>query len=204
MDPRGLKTGGLLASFVHSWGALRVRLGIAIVLGSMIFAGPGRRPTLRGFRRHAQGSRCSGPYSDFTSGCRRFIRGAILARHSPTPCDCVGFRGSRGVRAGGLGADPLARVDRNFQSTGDAWVYGITAGLAAWGLGIVAQKLWLPLSRATLAVVAIMIRPFIAAVIDPASMSIGGPSFAVEHCFLFLEAWWLSGSRTPRGSPAWS
>jgi len=59
-------------------------------------------------------------------------------------------------------------------------VYGLAGALVACTLGILAQKLWVPLSHWTLSVVAMMLHPFVSVLlVDPSTMTIGTPGFQV-------------------------
>jgi exosortase E/protease (VPEID-CTERM system) len=189
LDAEVLRGRGALASLVHDWGAWLVRLGVAIVLGSLIFAE----------------SRARNDLKRISDGCAAYgIRWPLLAAHATGMVlflwlssivfqehgaqvlsnTLVLFWALAGMVALALAAVAIVPVPvwiDIFRSTGDAWIYGIVGGLIACSLGTLAQRLWGPLSHWTFSLVAMMMRPFVAVLmVDPSTMVIGTPSFHEE------------------------
>jgi exosortase E/protease (VPEID-CTERM system) len=188
LDAEVLRGRGALAGLVHDWGAWSVRLGVAIVLGSLIFAESNAKRELR----------------RISDGCAAYgMRWPVLAAHAAamllflwlsslifhqaagsTANTMVLLWGLIGAVAFALAACALVPLPvwvDIFRSTGDAWIYGLGGALVACAMGILAQKLWLPLSHWTLGMVAMMVRPFVAVlVVDPSTMTIGTPAFHAE------------------------
>jgi exosortase E/protease (VPEID-CTERM system) len=186
LDAEVLRGRGALAGLVHDWGAWSVRLGVAIVLGSLIFAESRARSDLK----------------RISDGCAAFpIRWALLAAHAATMVlflwlSSILFQaqgaailantlvlfwalvGFLSLALAAVAIVPVAVWIDIFRSTGDAWIYGIVGGLVAMTLGSLAQRLWEPLSHWTLSLVAMMMRPFVPVlVVDPSTMMIGTPKF---------------------------
>jgi CAAX prenyl protease-like protein len=186
LDAEVLRGRGALAGLVHDWGAWSVRLGVAIVLGSLIFAESRARTDLK----------------RISDGCAAFpIRWPLLAAHATTMVlflwlSSILFQGQGtavlantlvlfwalvGFLSLALAAVAMVPVPvwiDIFRSTGDAWIYGIVGGLVAMTLGSLAQRLWEPLSHWTLSLVAMMMRPFVPVLlVDPSTMMIGTSKF---------------------------
>jgi exosortase E/protease (VPEID-CTERM system) len=186
LDAAMLHGRGVVAGMVSDWGAWLVRLGVAIVLGSLIFAE----------------SRASSDLRRISQGCTEYgVRWPLVAAHAAGMilflwlssilfrehgaiilANCLVFVwGASGVAALALAAIAILPVPvwmDIFRSTGDAWIYGIGGGIVAMTLGALAQRLWEPLSHWTLSLVAMMMRPFVAELmVDPSTMMIGTPKF---------------------------
>ena len=186
LDAEVLRGRGALAGLVHDWGAWSVRLGVAVVLGSLIFAE----------------SRARSEMKRISEGCAAFpVRWPALAAHGATMVvflwvSSILFRAEDGAVLAnalilfwalvGVLSLTLAAVAMVpvpvwidlFRSTGDAWIYGIGGGLVAMTLGSLAQRLWEPLSHWTLSLVAMMMRPFVQVLmVDPSTMTIGTAKF---------------------------
>jgi exosortase E/protease (VPEID-CTERM system) len=189
LDAELLHGRGALANLVHDWGASSLRLAVALALGSLIFAE----------------SRARGNFNRISDRCATFgIGWPLLAAHAggmglfvwlswmlfqhSGPGALANWLvllwGLTGIASSALAACALIPVRvwiEIFRSTGDAWIFGLTASVVAVTLGTVAQKLWPPLSHWTLSMVATMLRPFVSAlVVDPSTMSIGTQAFHVE------------------------
>jgi exosortase E/protease (VPEID-CTERM system) len=191
LDAEVLRGRGMLASLVHDWGAWLVRLGVAIALGSLIFAESRAKSK---FRRISDQCAIHGIHwpllAAHAAGMTLFLWLSSLLFHqseSPTVSAAantlVFFWGLTGIVALALAACALIAVPvwiDLFRSTGDAWVYGLSAALVSTALGAFAQRLWVPLSHWTLSLVVVMVRPLVAAlVVDPSTMTIGTPAFYV-------------------------
>ena len=188
LDTEVLRGRGLLASLVHDWGSWSVRLGVAIVLGSLIFAESRARSDFKRISGDCASSPIRWPLlAAHGAGMLLFVRlssmvfqqnaAGSLANILVFSWALVGFA-ALALAAWALMPVPVW-IDL-FRSSGDAWIYGLSAALVAVTLGTLAQKLWAPLSHWTLGLVAIMIRPFVAALmVDPSTMTIGTPAFSV-------------------------
>lgn len=188
LDAGPLRGRGTMANLVHDWGAWAVRLSVALVLGSLIFAESRAKSNLK--RISEACASCPIGWPLLAAHALTMIRfvwlSAILFGHddAATSNSLVIAWGLTGVVSLTLAACALISLPLwidIFRSTGDAWIYGLSGALVACVLGTLAQKLWLPLSHWTLSLVALMLRPFVALlVVDPAAMSIGTPHFHVE------------------------
>jgi len=184
LDAEVLRGRGALAGLVHDWGAWSVRLGVAVVLGSLIFAE----------------SRGRSEVKRISEGCAAFPIGwPMLGAHAVTMVlflwlssilfhsqgaaanllvVCWALAGFLSLSLAAVAMVPVPVWVDIFRSTGDAWIYGIGAGLVAMTLGSLAQRLWEPLSHWTLSLVAMMMRPFVPVLmVDPSTMMIGTPKF---------------------------
>ena len=185
LDAELLRGRGVLANAVHDWGAWSVRLGVAIVLGSLIFAESRAKNNFQ---------RISGECGAYGIGWRLVAAHAgalavfvalsqILFQGAASSNALVIGWGITGVASLVLAACAIVPAHvwiDIFRSTGDAWVYGLGGALVACTLGILAQKLWVPLSHWTLSVVEMMLRPFVSVLlVDPSTMTIGTPKFQV-------------------------
>jgi exosortase E/protease (VPEID-CTERM system) len=189
LDAELLRGRGVLANLVHDWGAWSVRLGVAIVLGSLIFAQSRAKSNLERLSTECSVSRIAWPLlAAHAAMMLLFVRLSSMV-FQQNASEAVGNSlvlawGCIGLISLGLAACALVPVRTwidIFRSTGDAWIYGLTAALVACILGNLAMKLWVPLSHWTLAVVAMMLRPFVGTlIVDPSTMLIGTPSFQVE------------------------
>ena len=189
LDTQLLFGRGPLAALVGNWGAWILRLGVAVVLGSLIFAE----------------SRGKSDFERISADCSTHpIRWHLLFAHaagmglfvwlssslfhhqfsSSQENMLVVFWGLAGLSAFALAAAALIPPSvwiEIFRSTGDAWIYGLAAALVACTLGTLTQKLWAPLSHWTLSLVAVMTRPFVSGLfVNPSTMTIGTPAFNVE------------------------
>ena len=187
LDAELLRGRGALASLVHDWGAWSVRLGVAIVLGSLIFAESRAKTNLRRISAECAASPIGWPLLAAHAALMMvfvWLSAILFEQNASAANSLVLTWGLIGVTSFALAACALIPVNvwiDTLRSTGDAWIYGLAAALAACTLGILAQKLWLPLSHWTLALVAMMLRPFVAAlVVDPSTMMIGTPAFHQE------------------------
>ena len=189
LDAELLRGRGALANLVHDWGAWSVRLGVAIILGSLIFAESRAKDNLKRIS-----AACAARPFEWTllaahaAAMILFVwLSSILFQHQTSSTfsnSLVLSWAIVGLVSFALAACALIPVTiwmDIFRSTGDAWIYGLGGALVACTLGILAQKLWGPLSHWTLSLVAVMLRPFYAALfVDPSTMSIGTPTFHVE------------------------
>jgi exosortase E/protease (VPEID-CTERM system) len=186
LDAGPLRGRSTMATLVHDWGAWSVRLGVALVLGSLIFAESRARQNLS--RISEQCAACPIGWALIAAHAATMILfvllSALLFQHNGTSNALVIAWGFTGLGSFALAASsliPLPLWIEILRSTGDAWIYGLGGALVACALGILAQRLWLPLSHWTLSTVAMMLRPFVAVLqVDPATMSIGTPRFHVE------------------------
>jgi exosortase E/protease (VPEID-CTERM system) len=186
LDAELLRGRGTLAGLVHDWGAWSVRLAVAIALGSLIFAESRAKSNLGRISPECTGEIGWPLLAAHGAAMALFVwLSSILFEHHGALADTlVLFWGLTGVCALALAGGaiiPLRVWGDFFKSTGDAWIYGLNGGLVACGLGMLAQKLWIPLSHWTLSLVVMMLRPFVAGlIIDPQTMSIGTAAFHVE------------------------
>jgi exosortase E/protease (VPEID-CTERM system) len=185
LDAELLRGRGALANLVHDWGAWSVRLAVAVALGSLIFAESRAKNSFKrisaGFAAHGIGWRLLAAHA---AAMLLFVwLSSILFQHNASNALVLAW-GLTGVSAIALASCALIPASvwiDIFRSTGDAWIYGLAGALVACTLGILAQRLWAPLSHWTFALVAVMLRPFVAVlVVDPSTMTIGPPSFQVE------------------------
>jgi exosortase/archaeosortase family protein len=189
LDAELLRGRGVLANLVHDWGAWSVRLGVAIVLGSLIFAESRAKSNLERLSTECSVSRIAWSLlAAHAAMMLLFVRLSSMV-FQQNASEAVGnilvlAWGCTGLISLGLAACAIVPVRTwidIFRSTGDAWIYGLGAALVACILGKLAMNLWVPLSHWTLAVVAMMLRPFVGTlIVDPATMLIGTPSFQVE------------------------
>jgi exosortase E/protease (VPEID-CTERM system) len=185
LDAEVLRGQGALANAVHQWGAWSVRLGVAIILGSLIFAEARAKNSLQ---------RISDECGSYGIGWRlvaahvgaliMFVAlSEILFHHRASSNALVvawGITGLAWLIFAACAIVPAQVWIEIFRCTGDAWVYGLAGALVACTLGILAQKLWVPLSHWTLSVVAMMLHPFVSVLlVDPSTMTIGTPGFQV-------------------------
>ncbi len=186
LDAELLRGRGPLANLVHDWGAWSVRLGVAIVLGSLIFAESRARNNLRRISEECAASRIAWPlFAAHAGSMLTFVwLSSILFQHNAAGNSLVLTWGLTGIASFVLAACALVPVlvwADIFRSTGDAWIYGLAGAVVACGLGMLSWKLWIPLSHWTFSLVAAILRPFVGVlIVDPAAMSIGTPSFHVE------------------------
>ena len=186
LDAELLRGRGALANLVHDWGAWTVRLSVAIVLGSLIFAESRAKSNLQRISAECAASRVAWPLLAAHAAALALFVGlsSILFQHHASGNALVLAWGITGVTSFALLASaliPLRIWADIFRSTGDAWLYGLAAALVACTLGILAQRLWFPLSRWTFSLVAMMLRPFLSPlIVDPSQLSIGTPAFHVE------------------------
>ncbi len=186
LDAELLRDRGALANLVHDWGAWTVRLSVAIVLGSLIFAESRAKTSLERISAECAATRIAWPLvaAHLAALAVFVVLSSLLFQHHASGDLLVLAWGIIGVASFALAACaliPLSIWTDIFRSTGDAWLYGLAAALVACTLGILAQRLWSPLSHWTLSLVAVMLRPFLSSLIaDPSTMSIGTPSFHVE------------------------
>jgi exosortase E/protease (VPEID-CTERM system) len=186
LDAELLRGRGALANLVHDWGAWTVRLSVAIVLGSLIFAESRAKTNLERISSACAASRVSLTLLAAHLGAMAvFVAlSSLLFQHHASGNALVLAWGITGVGSFALAACaliPLRIWTDIFRSTGDAWLYGLAAALVACTLGILAQRLWSPLSHWTLSLVAVTLRPFLSPLlIDPSQMSIGTTAFHVE------------------------
>ena len=179
---------GALAGIVHDWGAWSVRLGVAIVLGSLIFAESRAKENLNRISAECAAKGIAWPLlAAHAASMAVFVwLSSILFQHgSPAFANSLvlawGFSGLVSLALAACALIPARVWIDIFRGTGDAWIYGLAAALVGCALGIVSWRLWVPLSHWTLSLVAIMLRPFVAVLfVDPSIMSIGTPSFHVE------------------------
>ncbi len=189
LDAEGLRGRGALANLLHDWGSWSVKLGVAAVLGSLIFAESRAKADFK--RISEECSSCGIAWAAVIAHAFAFVGflgfSAMVFRHTDSGSVAnlliLGW-GLAGLLAVGLAACILipSRIWRAiFRSTGDAWAYGAGAALVACTLGILAQRLWIPLSHWTLDLVATMMRPFVPVLlVDHATMMIGTPAFHEE------------------------
>jgi exosortase E/protease (VPEID-CTERM system) len=186
LDAELLRGHGYIANLVHDWGAWSVRLGVAIALGSLIFAESRARTDLKRISEVCATHGVAWPLlAAHAAAMLLFVwLSSTLFHHSGSSNALALAWGLTGVISLALAASaliPVAAWTDIFRSTGDAWIYGLGAALVGCTLGILAQKLWIPLSHWTLSLVAMMLRPFVAVlIVDPSIMSIGTPAFHVE------------------------
>jgi exosortase E/protease (VPEID-CTERM system) len=189
LDSELLRGRGLVASLVHDWGAWSVRLGVALALGSLIFAESRAKNNLK---------RISDDCAIHPIGWTLFAAHAASIALFVWLSSLLFQNNASGVLANGLviawgitaflsfalaacALIPLPVWIDILRSTGDAWAYGLAGALVACLMGMLAQKLWVPLSHWTFSLVAAMLRPFVAVLLlDPSNMSIGTPGFHVE------------------------
>ncbi len=186
LDAELLRGRGALATVVHDWGAWSVRLGVAIVLGSLIFAESRAKNNFQRISAECAVHGIGWPLVAAHAAAMALFIGlsSMLFQHNSSGNVLVLAWGVTGVASFALAASAVipARVWTDiFRSTGDAWIYGLAGALVACILGMLAQKLWLPLSHWTLSTVAMMLRPFFSVLlVDPSTMMIGTPKFQVE------------------------
>jgi exosortase E/protease (VPEID-CTERM system) len=186
LDAELLRGRGALATVVHDWGAWSVRLGVAIVLGSLIFAESRAKNNFQRISAECAVHGIGWPLVAAHAAAMALFIGlsSMLFQHNSSGNVLVLAWGVTGVASFALAAGAVipARVWTDiFRSTGDAWIYGLAGALVACILGMLAQKLWLPLSHWTLSTVAMMLRPFFSVLlVDPSTMMIGTPKFQVE------------------------
>ncbi len=188
LDAGILEGRGGFADFVHDWGAWSIRLGVAVVLGSLIFAESSAKDNFRRISGTCACSPIGWPLlAAHAASMLLFVwLSSILFQNNASgmPNSLVAAWGAAGILSLVLAAcavvPPPVWIDI-FLCSRDAWLYGLAAALIGCGIGKLAQNLWLPLSHWTLSLVAAMLRPFVAVlVVDPAAMSIGTPAFHVE------------------------
>lgn len=186
LDADLLRGRGPLASLVHDWGAWSVRLSVALVLGSLIFAESRAKSNLGQISEECAGHGISWPLlAAHAALLAAFVwLSSMLFQHSSSADALVLPWGLTGIASFALAACALIPISvwiDLFRSTGDAWIYALAAALFACGLGMLSQKLWAPLSHWTFTLVTMMLRPFVASLaVDPSTMTIGTPSFQVE------------------------
>jgi exosortase E/protease (VPEID-CTERM system) len=187
LDSEVLRGRGLLAGIVHDWGAWTVRLSVAVMLGTLIFA------ESRGRSRFAEISSASAAYppriqwlaAHFAIMASFLWLSSTMFREGGAglPDSLMLAWGAVGVAGFVLAAValiPPAIWVQLLRVTGDAWIYGLAGALAASLLGTLAQKLWDPLSHLTFDLVAAMLRPFYASLtVQPATLTIATTSFEV-------------------------
>ncbi|HTB12361.1 MAG TPA: exosortase E/protease, VPEID-CTERM system [Bryobacteraceae bacterium] len=188
LDTELLRGRGILATILHDWGAWFVRLGVAIALGSLIFAESRAKTDLKRISAECASSPIG--WSIFAAHAASmllfiWLSSAMFHATAGTFLNSqVLVWGCTGLLSFALAACALipARVWVEIaRSTGDAWIYGLGGALVACAFGVLAQKLWIPLSHGTFNLVALMLRPFVAVLlVDPSNMSIGTPTFHVE------------------------
>jgi exosortase E/protease (VPEID-CTERM system) len=188
LDAEALRGRGLLAGIVHDWGAWTVRLSVAVMLGTLIFA------ESRGRSRFAEVSAAAAafPIRIQWLAAHAALMGSFLwlsaamfreggAGLSNALMIAWGVLGTAGFVFAALALIPPAIWLRLFRVTGDAWIYGCVGALAASLLGTQAQKLWVPLSHLTFDLAAAMLRPFYPALkVLPATLTIATPSFEAD------------------------
>lgn len=186
LDAEVLRGRGALANLVHDWGAWSVRLGVAIVLGSLIFAESRGQNKLQQIAAECAALPVSWNLFAVHAGLMAvFVWLSSVLFHQGGGSNVLVFSWAV-IGCASLGCAAAAMVPVKvwvdvFRATGDAWIYGLAAAVVGCGIGMLAQKLWLPLSKLTFGFVALMLRPFVPALfVDPAIMSIGTPSFHVE------------------------
>jgi exosortase E/protease (VPEID-CTERM system) len=187
LDAELLRGRGPLASLVHDWGAWSVRLGVAIILGSLIFAESRAKSNLQRISAECAGSPIGWRLlAGHAALMVVFVwLSSILFEQNASAANSLvltwAFTGLISFALAACALIPVTVWIDTLRSTGDAWIYGLAAALAGCALGILAQKLWLPLSHWTLSLVAMMLRPFVGALVaDPATMMIGTPAFHQE------------------------
>jgi len=186
LDAEVLRGRGALANVVHDWGSWTVRLGVAVVLGSLIFAESRAKDNFKRISAECGAHGIGWPLIAAHAAMMLLFVGlsSILFQHNASGNALVLAWGLTGIASFVLAACaviPAGVWADIFRSTGDAWIYGLAGALVACTLGILAQKLWLPLSHWTFNTVAIMLRPFFKVLfIDPSTMTIGTPGFHVE------------------------
>lgn len=186
LDADLLRGRGPLASLVHAWGAWSVRLGVALVLGSLIFAESRAKGNLRQISEECAAAGVRWPLlAAHAVTMIAFVWLSSTVFHNHASADALVLPwGLTGIASFALAACALIPISvwiDLFRSTGDAWIYASAAALFACGLGMLSQKLWAPLSHWTFTLVTIMLRPFVASLaVDPSTMTIGTPSFQVE------------------------
>ncbi len=187
LDAELLNGRGVLANLVHDWGAWTVRLGVALVLGSVVFAESRAQSSLQRISSECAARGIAWPLLA-SHGALMILFAWLSSRlfeHSGALSNWLvlawGFVGAASLTLAAFALIPPIVWRDIFRSTGDAWIYGLAGALVACALGVLAQKLWLPLSHLTLGMVAAMLRPFVAVLlVDPSIMSIGTPAFHVE------------------------
>lgn len=186
LDAELLRGRGALATVVHDWGSWSVRLGVAIVLGSLIFAESRAKDNFKRISANCAAHGIGWPLVAAHAATMVLFVGmsSMLFQHNASGNALVLAWGLTGILSFVLASCALipARSWADiFRSTGDAWIYGLAGALVACILGILAQKLWLPLSHWTLNTVAMILRPFFKVlIVDPSTMTIGTPGFHVE------------------------
>lgn len=186
LDTEGLRGRGMLASLVHDWGAWTLKLGVALVLGSLIFAESRSKNDWQRIAAECAASRIRwtllGAHAAFMIVFLWLSATLFRANDAGALSNSLVFAWALvGIVAFSLAAwaiIPLLVWKSLLRSTGDAWIYGLAAATGAVVLGKMAQGLWLPLSHWTFNLVAVMMRPFVREmVLEPSSMTIGTPSF---------------------------
>jgi len=187
LDNASLKDGRRLVALVHDLGAWAVRVGVAFLVFSLVFAeskahsrlqptqSPPDRPIAwRWLVSHFSGmllfvglswflfdTHPSGVLADFTVIV--WLASGLLA-----------------AAMAAIAFVPAAIWLDIFKRNGDAVAYGLAAGLVACLFGAFAWRLWQPLSYATFALVRIILHPFLPALIsDPSRLIIGSQTFNV-------------------------
>ncbi len=189
LDSEILRGRGALASIVHDWGAWGVRLGVAIVLGMLIFGESRARDQFDRISAVCAASKVRWSLL-FAHGAAMTLfvwlssivfRQGSSAGLSNTLIVLWGITGVALLTLAACALIPFSTWIDLLRSSGDAWIYGLGAAVVACTLGILAQKLWPPLSHWTLSLVAVMLRPFVSTVIvDPTRMIVGTPTFQGE------------------------
>jgi len=185
----GVLAGGHgLAELVSRWGAWTVRSAVAVALGSIIFGESRAKNQLERISdqvaHHSIAWRLLGAH--FAAILAFCGLSWMLFVHRPdgtlTNLLIATWFGT-GMLAIALAATafvPSTLWLRIVRSTGDAWIYVLAAGVVASVLGEFAWRFWTPLARIAFSVVEAMLRPFVHVVANPATLSLGTPTFQVE------------------------
>jgi exosortase E/protease (VPEID-CTERM system) len=189
LDAEVLRGRGSLATLVHDWGSWSVRLGVAVVLGSLIFAESSAKNKLKEISAECAACPIGWPMLAAHAALMAVFvwLSSILFQQNVV----VTFANSlvviwalTGLASFALAACVLVPARlwiAMFRSTADAWAFGLAAALIGCILGNLSWRLWVPLSHWTYSLVATMLRPFVAVlVIDMPTMTIGTPGFNVQ------------------------
>ena len=188
LDAAALSRGYFLTRWMHNWGAWSLRGIVAFAFLFLIFAYLRNRSVIARLFREEVGARVHfAPLLVHVLLLAAFARFAQpLFRSQPmgpsANAFAVGFlvSGLAAIAAAALAFLPLPAWGRLLRGSGEMWMYACAGAILTCWLGSQLRSLWSPLARATFAIVRVLLRPFLSAVVaDPATQNLGSPSFQV-------------------------
>jgi exosortase E/protease (VPEID-CTERM system) len=188
LDLASLSSGKHLVALVHDWGAWTVRIGVAFLVFSLVFAESKAEHGLQPTSDHLPDRPIAWPRLVAHSCVFALFLGLSWFLFNTHPAGLLAdFTVVSWIALGLLAAAmaalafvPAAIWLDIVKRRSDAWVYGLTVGIVAYLFGTFAWGLWQPLSRGTFAVVRIILHPLLPALIsDPSTLTIGSQTFLV-------------------------